>query len=851
MDEIIRDKIEKIYIEDIMKDSYLDYAMSVIVSRALPDVRDGLKPVHRRILFAMNDLGMSSTKPYKKSARIVGDVLGKYHPHGDTSVYDAMVRMAQDFSSRYLFVDGHGNFGSVDGDSAAAMRYTEVRMGKIAEQMLEDIDKETVDYKLNFDESLNEPIILPAKIPALLMNGASGIAVGMATNIPPHNLGELVDGVSALIENPDLETSDLMEYIKGPDFPTGGIIMGREGIKSAYSTGRGKIKVRAKIEIEEKKGKEVIIVNELPYMVNKANLIIKIADLVKDKKIEGISDIRDESDRQGMRIVIECKRDFNANVVVNNLYKHTEMQSTFGTIMIALVDGEPKLLNLKQILEYFIDHRKNVIIRRTAFELNKAEEKAHLLEGLLIAIDNIDEVISIIRGSDTADIAKERLIERFELSERQAKAILDMRLHRLTGLERDKIQLDYDETIKLIQELKSILGSTQKVLDIIKSELDEIKKKFADKRRTEIGRSIDILEDIDLIQNEKVVVTISNSGYIKTLPIDTYKKQKRGGKGITGGKLKDDDYSEHLLVADTHDYLMIFTSVGKVYLKRTFEVPMSSRISKGKALVNFLEIDREEEVKAIIPIQNFDSELNVLMITRKGVVKKTSVLNYRNIRKGGIIAIRLDEGDELIETLLTTGNMEILIATKYGKAIRFNEEQARPMGRATRGVRGIRLKNEDVVIGATASDDPEKTVLTITKKGFGKRTQVENYRLINRGGSGVINIKLTDKTGDVISIAQVEDKDELLMISKDGMIIRTPISQLRSMGRATQGNILMRLNSGDEVVATEIIKPDDDEDFIDVENLEKSENLENQDNLENPENSEKQDNPDKPEKPEE
>jgi DNA gyrase subunit A len=832
MDEKITDRIEKIYIEDIMKDSYLDYAMSVIVSRALPDVRDGLKPVHRRILFAMNDLGMGSTKPYKKSARIVGDVLGKYHPHGDTSVYDAMVRMAQDFSSRYCFVDGHGNFGSVDGDSAAAMRYTEVRMGKIAEQMLEDIEKETVDFTLNFDESLNEPVVLPSKIPALLMNGTSGIAVGMATNIPPHNLGELVDGVSALIENPALEMSDLMEYIKGPDFPTGGIIMGREGIKSAYSTGRGKIKVRAKIEIEEKKGKEVIIVNELPYMVNKANLIMKIADLVKEKKIDGISDIRDESDRQGMRIVIECKKDFNANVVVNNLYKHTDMQSTFGTIMIALVDGEPKLLNLKEILEHFIEHRKHVIIRRTTYELNKAEEKAHLLEGLLIAIDNIDEVISIIRSSDTVDIARERLIERFELSEKQAKAILDMRLHRLTGLERDKIQLDYDETIKLIEELKSILGSTQKILNIIKEELEDIKKRFADKRRTEIGRSIDILEDIDLIQNEKVVITVSNSGYIKTLPIDTYKKQKRGGKGIIGGKLKEDDYSEHLLVADTHDYLMIFTSVGKVYLKRTFEIPMSSRTSKGKALVNFLEIDREEEVKAIIPVQDFDSDINILMITRQGVVKKTSILNYRNIRKGGIIAIKLDEGDELIETLVTNGKMEILIATKYGKAIRFNEEDARTMGRATRGVRGIKLKNNDVVIGATASDDPEKTVLTITKKGFGKRTQVENYRLTKRGGSGVINMKLTEKTGDVNSIAQVEDGDELLLISKDGMIIRTPVSQLRSMGRATQGNIIMKLNSGDEVVASEIIKPDDEDDI--EENVEER----NDNNVKGPDDSE-------------
>ncbi|MFA5479107.1 MAG: DNA gyrase subunit A [Candidatus Muiribacteriota bacterium] len=806
------DKMEKIYIEDIMKDSYMDYAMSVIVSRALPDVRDGLKPVHRRILFAMNDLGMQSNKPYKKSARIVGDVLGKYHPHGDSSVYDAMVRMAQDFSSRYCFVDGHGNFGSVDGDSAAAMRYTEVRMAKITEHMLSDIDKETVDFTLNFDESLKEPTVLPAKIPALLANGASGIAVGMATNIPPHNLGELIDGIIALIDNPTLENPDLNEYVKGPDFPTGGIIMGREGIKSAYNTGRGKVKVRAKAEIEDKKGKETIIVTELPYMVNKANLIEKIANLVKEKKIEGISDIRDESDRDGMRIVIEVKKDGNSNVILNNLYKYTEMQNTFGIIFLALVDNVPKLLTLKDMLEHFVEHRKVVIIRRTNYELRKAEEKAHLLEGLIIALDNIDEIIALIKASRDTESAKNELMERFTLSEVQAKAILEMRLQRLTGLERDKILKDYEETKALIEELKSILASTQKILNIIKTELIEIRDKFGDARKTVIGRSMETIEDIDLIPNEKVVITITREGYIKSIPIDTYKAQKRGGKGIIGGKLKEDDFAESLLVAETHDYLMFFTNSGKTFLKRAFEIPFSSRQAKGKAIVNFLQLEKEEEINAVIPVQEFSPELNVVMVTQKGVVKKTSLENFSNIRKGGIIAIRLDDGDDLKQVMLTNGKMDIIIATKFGKAIRFSEEDARPQGRATRGVRGITLKKGDEVIGACATDDYSKSLLTITRNGYGKRTTIDNYRLQKRGGSGTINLKVNQKTGEVISVNEVTEDDELLLISKDGMIIRTKIRDIRSLGRATQGTIIMRLNKDDLVVAGEIIKKEDQED---------------------------------------
>ncbi len=811
MENITRDRVEKIYIEDIMKDSYLDYAMSVIVMRALPDVKDGLKPVHRRILYAMNELGLTSRKAYKKSVRVVGDVLGKYHPHGDSSVYDAMVRMAQDFSSRYCFVDGHGNFGSIDGDSAAAMRYTEARMGKISEEMLEDIDKETVDFRLNFDESLQEPVVLPAKIPALLMNGASGIAVGMATNIPPHNLSELIDGTVALIDDPSLEPMDLMEYVKGPDFPTGGTIMGTEGIRSAYTTGRGKVKTRAKVEIVEKKNREVIIVSEIPFMVNKANLIIKIANLVKDKKIEGISDIRDESDKKGLRIVIECKRDHNANVILNNLYKHTDLQNTFGIILLALVEGAPKVLNLKEILGHFIEHRKQVVTRRTAFELKKAEAKAHILEGLIIALDNIDEVIKVIRASKDVDTAKAELMSRFELSEIQAKAILDMRLQKLTGLEREKLLTDYEELKKLIEELKSILASVQKIKDIIKDELIYIKNKYGDERRTVIGRSIDSLEDIDLIQNERVVITITKTGYIKSQQIDTYRKQRRGGKGIIGGKLKDDDFAKHLLVAETHDFLLLFTDNGKVYIKRAFEIPMSSRQSKGKALINFLEIDKEEEVKAIIPLKEFSADQNIVMITANGVIKKSSLDVYSNIRKGGIIAIRLDDNDNLREVFLTNDKTEIIIATKYGKAIRFSEGDIRTQGRATRGVRGIRLKAGDTVVGAAASEDPQTTLLTVTTKGYGKRTQVENYRLQKRGGAGTINIKRTAAKGDVIGIKIVKDEDELLIISHSGMIIRTPIKEIRSMGRATQGNRIMRLNKGDTVVAIEIIEPEEDE----------------------------------------
>jgi len=811
MENITRDKIEKIYIEDIMKDSYLDYAMSVIVMRALPDVKDGLKPVHRRILYAMNELGLTSKKSYKKSVRVVGDVLGKYHPHGDSSVYDAMVRMAQEFSSRYCLVDGHGNFGSIDGDSAAAMRYTEARMAKISEEMLEDIDKETVDFRLNFDESLQEPVVLPTRLPVLLMNGASGIAVGMATNIPPHNLGELIDGTIALIDDPELEPVELMEYIKGPDFPTGGIIMGRGGIKDAYTTGRGKVKTRAKVEIEEKKNKEVIIVNEIPYMVNKANLIIKIANLVKDKKIDGISDIRDESDKKGLRIVIECKKDHNANVVLNNLYKHTDLQSTFGIILLALVEGAPKVLNLKQILGHFIEHRKQVVTRRTAYELKKAEAKAHILEGLIIALDNIDEVIKVIRASRDVDTAKDELMKRFELSEVQAKAILDMRLQKLTGLEREKLLSDYEELKKLIEELKSILASVEKVKEIIKEELESVKSRYSDERRTKIGRSIDSLEDIDLIQNERVVITISKTGYIKCQQIDTYRKQRRGGKGIIGGKLKDEDFAKHLLVAETHDFLLLFTNTGKVYIKRVFEIPMSSRQSKGKALVNFLQIDKDEEVKAIIPLQEFSAEQNIVMITANGIIKKSSLDVYSNIRKGGIIAIRLDDNDTLREVFLTNNKTEIIIATKYGKAIRFSEKDIRTQGRATRGVRGIRLKAGDTVVGAAAAEDPQTTLLTVTTKGFGKRTQVENYRLQKRGGSGTINIKRTAAKGDVIGIKVVSDEDELLVISHSGMIIRTPIKEIRSMGRATQGNRIMRLNKGDSVVAIEIIEPEEND----------------------------------------
>lgn len=794
-------KIVPIGIADEMKKSYIDYAMSVIVGRALPDVRDGLKPVHRRILYAMSELGLWPDKPHRKSARIVGDVLGKYHPHGDTAVYDAMVRMAQDFSTRYLLVDGHGNFGSVDGDSAAAMRYTEAKLSKIAMEMIRDIQKETVDFILNFDETLQEPAVLPSKYPNLLVNGSNGIAVGMATSIPPHNLGEVIDGVIKLIDHPEADIEEIMESIQGPDFPTGAFILGKQGIKEAYRTGRGKVRVRAKASIEEmQKGKQQIIVTEIPYQVNKARLIEKIADLVRDKKIEGISDLRDESDRTGMRIVIELKRDANANVVLNKLYKHTQMEDTFSIIMIALVDGQPKVLNLMEMLGHYLEHQKDIIIRRTKFDLNKAEAKAHILEGLKIALDHLDAVISLIRSSKTDQIAKDGLMENFNLSEKQAQAILDMRLRRLTGLEREKIEEEYEEIIKLIKELKEILASEQLILNIIKNELLEIKEKYADKRRTEIELNVEEINIEDMIDEEDVVITLTHFGYIKRLPIDTYKSQRRGGKGIAAVTTREEDFVERLIITSTHDYLLFFTNKGRVYKLNVYEIPEAKRQAKGTAIVNLLQLEANEQIAATIPVGREWESQYLTMATKKGIIKKTQLSQFENTRRSGLIAISIREDDELIGVRLTDIGEEIIMITAKGMAIRFKENDVRDMGRGAMGVKGIRLAENDEVVAMEVAED-SKDLLVVSEKGFGKRTDLSQYRLQSRGGKGIKTYNTTAKSGLLVGAKIVTNEDDILLITNDGIVIRLNVDNVSKMGRNTKGVTLMRTDENKSIVS--------------------------------------------------
>lgn len=796
-------KILPVYIEDEMQKSYIDYAMSVIIQRALPDVRDGLKPVHRRILYAMHEAGMASNKPYKKSARIVGEVLGKYHPHGDSSVYEAIVRLAQDFSTRYLMVDGHGNFGSVDGDGAAAMRYTEVRMAKVAEMMLEDIEKETVDFGPNYDESLKEPSVLPSKVPALLINGSAGIAVGMATNIPPHNLSEVVNGLVMLIDNPDAEIPLLMTAIKGPDFPTGAAILGTDGIRSAYNTGRGVVKIRAKAEIEPmQKGKHRIVVSEIPYQVNKARLIENIAQLVKDGVVEGITDLRDESDRRGMRIVIELKSDVVPDVVLNQLYKHTQLQSSFGIIMLALVKGQPRILNLKQILEYYLEHQKEVITRRTRFELGKAQDRAHILEGLKIALDNLDEVIKTIRNSATADIAKTSLMEKFNLSQRQAQAILDMRLQRLTGLERKKIDDEYIDVMEQIDWLESVLADESKVMNIIKEDLLLVQKKFGDARRTEISTDTSEMDIEDLIAEEDIVVTISHQGYIKRQTLDNFRSQKRGGVGKTGGSgKKADDCAEHLFLSTTHHNILFFTNKGKVYRQKGYEIPEAGRTAKGTAIINLLPIEQGEKITAVIPVKEFKDDHFMFMATNKGTVKKTNLVDFDSARKTGLIAINLDANEDLIGVEMTDGNSEIVIATRNGIAIRFDEQDVRPMGRTAHGVRGITLNYGDEVVAMDSVANEEYEVLTATELGMGKRTAVSEYRKQTRGGKGVINMKITEKTGTVVGMRVINPEQEIMMITAGGIIIRIDVDQISQYSRNTQGVKLMTLNDDDKVVS--------------------------------------------------
>jgi DNA gyrase subunit A len=793
-------KIAPILVEEEMKRSYIDYSMSVIVGRALPDVRDGLKPVHRRILYGMHSMGLHHNKPYRKSAKIVGEVMGNFHPHGDSAIYETMVRMAQDFSYRYPVVDGQGNFGSVDGDSAAAMRYTEARLASISDELLADIEKDTVPFVPNYDDSLTEPSLLPVKFPNLLVNGSSGIAVGMATNIPPHNLTEIIDGVLALIENPDVKIEDLMKIIKGPDFPTAGYILGRDGIRDAYKTGRGSIKMQAKAKVEQmKNGKERIVVTELPYQVNKAQLIENMADLVRNKKIEGITDLRDESDRDGMRIVIELGRNENSQVILNNLFKFTQLRTSFGANMLALVDGKPKTLNLKQFLEYFISHRREVIVRRTRFELDKAERRAHILEGLKIALKFLDKVIRIIRAAATVDIARLELIKQFELSELQAQAILDMRLQQLTNLESKKIEDEYLGLIKLIEQLKSILASARKVLDIICEELQAVKKKFGDARRTEIIGALVDLSIEDLIAEEDMVITISHQGYIKRLPVSTYKSQRRGGKGIAGMGTKEDDFVEHLFIATTHQYILLFTSLGRMYWLKVYEIPEASRTAKGKAIVNLIRLQQGETVEAMIPVKAFDEKRFLLMATEKGVIKRTRLTAFSNPRAGGIIAITLESGDRLLQVSETTEDTEIIMATLMGKAIRFNAGQIREIGRVGKGVRGMKLRPKDKVVGMEVMTNAD-SLLTVTTRGFGKRTVFDEYRAQSRGGQGTINIKTTERNGEVVSIRAVSDKDELMIITSSGNIIRMELKNFKAVGRNAQGVRMIKLTDDKDFV---------------------------------------------------
>jgi len=804
-------------IESEMKRAFIDYSMSVIMSRALPDVRDGLKPVHRRILYAMNDMGLTHEKSYKKSARVVGETLGKYHPHGDQAVYDSMVRMAQDFSLRYPLIDGQGNFGSVDGDSAAAMRYTEARMSKIAKFMLQDIEKDTVEWTENFDGSLKEPLMLPAKIPNLLVNGVSGIAVGMATNMAPHNLTEVIDGTIRVIDEPEISTTDLMQIIQGPDFPTGGIIYGKAGILNAYSEGRGLVRVRAKTHIEGE-DKKRIIVTELPYQVNKSNLLKHIAELVKDKKIEGVSDLRDESDRKGMRIIIELKRDAIEDVVLNQLFNHTDLQTTFGVLNLAIVEGEPKILTLKEIIQHFIEYRVLVITRRTTYELTKAKEKMHILEGLMIAVKNIDEVIKIIRGSKQADEAKERLIKRFNFSEIQAKAILDMRLQKLTGMEIEGLEKDYNDTKQIIEQLENLLSDKQNILNEIKRELIEIKEKFGDERRTEIVEGEIGIEIEDLIPVEDVVITITDSGYIKRIPIETYRIQRRGGKGLKGMKTKEEDIVVDSFITSTHDYIMFFTNHGKAFWLKGYKIPEGSRHAKGKAIINLLpRLEEGEIVETAIPIHEFDDEHFLVFATKNGIIKKTALSAYSNVRVNGIRAINLDEDDELISTRLSDGKQTIMIATADGQACRFNEEETRPMGRVTRGVIGIRLNKGDKVVSMAVVGE-EGNLLTITENGYGKRSPIQEYRKTHRGSKGVRTIITNERNGKVIFVREAEDDEEIMLTSKDGMMVRIPVSGIRIQGRSTMGVTIMKLNEGDKVVSVaKIMEKDEEEEDIEPE----------------------------------
>ncbi|MDD3628485.1 MAG: DNA gyrase subunit A [Actinomycetota bacterium] len=806
----LRGKVKNIEIESEMQDSYLSYAMSVIIGRALPDVRDGLKPVHRRILYAMNDMGMKSSSPYKKCARIVGEVLGKYHPHGDTAVYDAMVRMAQDFSQRYVLIDGHGNFGSVDGDRAAAMRYTEARLSPIAEELLADIDKDTVDFIDNFDSSLKEPVVLPAKFPNLLVNGSSGIAVGMATNIPPHNLGEVIDGVIHCIDNPECSVKDLMKRIKGPDFPTGGIIMGIGGIKEAYETGRGRIVVRGRVHQEQpKKGRTQVIITEIPYQVNKSNLIEKIAELVRTKKIEGINDLRDESDKSGMRVVIELKKDAVPSVVINSLYKNTQLEDTFGIIMLALVDGIPKTLSLRSLIDEYIKHRYNVVVRRTKFELKKAEEREHILQGLLIALDNLDEVIKTIRSSKDVPTARERLVKKFKLTVIQAQAILDLRLHRLTGLERDKIKEEHKQLIELIDRLKKILGDDKLIYGVIKEELKEIKKKYGDERRTDITTDISDIEIEDLIPEEENVISISHSGYIKRVPVTTYRKQGRGGKGVTGTNLKEDDFVEHLFIASTHHYIMFFSNMGKVYRMKVHQIPTGSRMSKGKAIVNLLPFVPGERVAAIIAVKDYGEDQYLIMATKKGMIKKTSIEAYNTSRKDGIIAINIKEGDELIGVEKSSGNDDIIMVSRNGQAIRFSEEDCRPMGRASQGVIGMRLSKDDEVLSMMVVKETDADLFVLTENGYGKRTKLSEYKKQNRGGLGVKTLKITGKKGKVSGAGILKDEYDVMVISDTGVLIRIPAKSISRMGRSTEGVKIINLGDKAKVASYSIVASED------------------------------------------
>lgn len=836
------EKIIPINIDDEMKSAYIDYSMSVIVSRALPDVRDGLKPVHRRVLFGMHELGIKATGSYKKSARIVGEVLGKYHPHGDTSVYDAMVRMAQKWSMRYMMVDGQGNFGSVDGDSPAAMRYTEVRMQKISEEMLADIEKDTVDHRLNFDDTLNEPTVLPTRIPNLLVNGASGIAVGMATNMAPHNLTEVINGTLAYIENKDIEISELMQYIKAPDFPTGGIIYGYEGVKDAFETGRGRIVMRAKAIIEEVNGRESIIVSEIPYQVNKAEMIKKTAELVNDKKLEGIANIRDESDRNGMRIVYVLKRDAIPNIVLNNLFKSTALQTSFSVNNIALVKGRPEQLNLKQLIHYFVEHRHEVVVRRTEFELKKAEARAHILEGLIIASDNIDEVIKIIRASSNADLARESLMVRFELSEIQARAIVEMRLRQLTGLEQDKLRTEYDEIIKLIADLKDILASEERRYEIIKNELIAIRDKYGDERRSIIEYAGGDLSIEDMIPNSKVVITISHAGYVKRTNLDEYKVQNRGGRGQKGVATRTEDFLEHLFTGTNHQYMLFFTQKGKVFWMRVYEIPEGGKNSKGRAIQNLINIEQDDTVKAFLvtedlKIEEYVNSHFVIMATKKGQVKKTSLEQYSRPRANGINAITIKEGDELLEAKLTTGDSQVMLGLKSGKAIRFEESKTRPMGRNASGVRGIRLANKnDEVIGMIAVNGIDSDILVVSENGYGKRSKLEDYRITNRGGKGVKTINITEKTGSLVAIKDVKDDDDLMIINKSGITIRLAVGDLRVMGRATQGVKLINIKDNDSIAAVaKVMHEEDVVDLIDENDIETENGTEiennNEDNL--------------------